>query len=1392
MFNVQIIILQIIPNDFYIRFFPCEIYRKTNMTTEIVIFQQPDIKTTISTKSEIDIMYETFEANENLDKHHFQSFKEMDMMPDTTPTDSNIPLILLKQILPYCIPIIDTIPLFSVKPAVVDVFNKKKKFDASKAEKNKMTSYSIPMQLEYVIKCKVINHDNIKSHTVPIYGTFNVVGVEIPKKIIKTYNKAIPNMADSISIMNRLINGKYGLIDFQNSNYTQSYTEIIPSDHSNIVYFVSDEDARKKIKLITNYIAYVNNFYANNFALVYTHLQQKDVQTRLEWERNRYNITNYVEPEKQTISPLDKKFEKIMDVKLQSTFSKYFTLDKYNLFTEYNQINMLGVNHKLSQMALHKLTEIEDSNSYKSIKVKKNLEFVKKKALALNKFGTVDLTIAQKKIIDLEYDKLEKRKHTQLPIFENVNKLQWALSMERTKVIKENLAIIEKELKIPADAKTAVEADKQKVITNSSGVSIICPHVISRAHKMVEGVDTNGKKSSKQRYQQAGEIRDYLINVYSVPDVESGHYCKICGEFLAGSDDDEILKYISGKRVSFVSEVDTLKMQIWKDVSHIMTGYVKFKNKVQLKPIITSITNSVRDELGVVESDLLKVKTNNKDSIKDLMGIHTVVYVFAIVVHMINNNYGKITFSTRIGSAKSGGELIRGHHRSRKHHIDHNPSPIIDTPGRKPRKIGGKAAPKSTKNAQVILKNIINNALHLILHIKNIAINNVSSISSDSIKPLLLKAFKWAQTLNSMTESEKYKAPKQPLVNFLDTSNVYNYAEFVYEMTKHNTLPKTSPRSPKTSPRSPKTSPRSPKTSPRSGGSPYITTNKPGNPNTNQHLRVAKYEHVHEILGRDLQTIEDEFKADKGIYDTVPQFEQWDTKNKYKYDNYKLIIDYIQNKLYNKNAVPYSAQFIEYDTKMKAVKADEHLAYIEFKKKTRFPYVLMDLLHVYAISLNNFDPDHIRIEQHYCADGRKHKFNIYIYQKTNSKGAFIGSKKIITKSEIIDWVEKGNIKKATEFLDWFIVDEKCSVCNVLLSKVKNTNIEKALSDKYIIDSFFEYYEHRCPKGGLHDFNIDAFQKKESTCSKCKITKTIIDTKDSKFYILHKKQYEKLQAEQHSVEKLEMDYILKRKNKTYDSLKKFPSWTINNASILELSRLLKIKYNILINLGLTTNIKFQLIENEKINPHVNCKDDCGTARNVRLYDYYLYIQRFYYMIKNYEFISDISIELKTLMAKNKSANLYKKIPIVNADFHDKYMYYKQSSKSEVVSNFILHTICNTLLIMNKNLKNADISNATAIITHLANTIVKTEKLVSEPEASKFVFHKYDNDVGAESGNSDIDDIGDGDDIMDGYASQAESEKSIYDAVDSDPDDEFALGDIDIDADNIDDLAGGADF
>ena len=1233
------------------------------MSSNIIVFKPPETNVIIN-KTEREIQYELFTKKASISSHHFASFMEMERIEDIN-INSTIPSILIKSILSYCKPIIKTMPIFTVKSKTVNIFNQK----AEKPEEIKVEKYyNIAMQLEHPIEVKYEydtkfdEKNKIHNLIIPKYETFRIIGVELPKKIVKNVDNSFLNYISELSNIDILSSGVYGLQDFQHYIYAQSrINNITPIEvTSGSIYFKSDDDTRHKIRVIKNYLKYIDSFYKKNIYMLYRYIQIEPFIHQIKKYENLYNIFNpeFYKKKPEFNQTISNKIAKIINVRLGDTEASIdFTFSHNHIFELVHRIRLLGDTNPLSKKLLQDLdlsqTYEKTMTEFKKIHFQKKLEFAKRKAIAYNKFKITNmdnLTESQDKIITLEFNKLEKyystvSKHNE--DFAIADSLYWAIGNGKTKLIKDRLAKLESVVKIPNDLTKLTE-----MLQNFSKVNIICPHIISKAQFMI--------KPSQDEVTKYGKLRDFLISVFSLPVDEEGYYCKICGELIAEADEEDTMKYVLGKRVTFVIENDRLKNQIWMEVSHIMTAYVKFKNAVNYKAIITSITNTIRPEMGSIESSLVKIKSNSKDSIKDLMSIYITIYAFAIVVQMINKNYGNITFSFRPDGEKSS----KTSKSAESPMIETAESPMIETKKTK----GGNA-----KTGQLRLQNIINNALFLILRIKNITINNINSISIDSIKPILIKAYKWAAKLESETTVKN--DTKDPSSMFFN-DNIYEYIDYAINISKHYTK---------------------------------NNTNNTKNINKND----TKKNSVKDVLGRDLETITQDFKENKGIYSTAIIPDDW-SESRYKNGSLKYMVEYIKDKYYDKNSVPYSLELAELNKKYEYVKIDEKNSIKIQKRKDLRPFIKLDLLDNYMIKFNNFKPENVKIEKFYDNDGIKHKFSILLYQFANNKGILSGAKKEYYKNDIIELYKSQEVKKINELRRMFIIDMRCSICKVLFSQVKNNSIEKAIEKIDNVKTFYKYYENRCPNGELHDFQIRIEKNKTNSCSKCGITSDDVISNNKKFYDKYSSKFEKMLEYKNTIDK----DLIKGKNKDISTKSKFPEWKINNSPMLEIAKIFKIKYNVWINLGLTINQKFSHIESEKINPSANSDNETIKLRILQLHNYFLYVIRIFYNIKNYDITTFLQYELKHILQKNKVRNLREKLIDIDTSILTKFNYYRSTADPFITANFMLYSISATIIDIHKSLKKSEVNVTEEIVMYIINSIIDSEKILANPDLTKF--------------------------------------------------------------------------
>src|SRR5690606_4761939 len=114
-----------------------------------------------------------------------------------------------------------------------------------------------------------------------------------------------------------------------------------------------------------------------------------------------------------------------------------------------------------------------------------------------------------------------------------------------------------------------------------------------------------------------------------------------------------------------------------------------------------------------------------------------------------------------------------------------------------------------------------------------------------------------------------------------------------------------------------------------------------------------------------------------------------DIYDKYTYESFLSIFDYIKDKIYQYDVVPISQQVITYRNKYSKIK--------ELEREIRVKKAIEQLSPLFQIEwlnditkYNDFRPEKIDLAQHYCPNGERHKIGSFLYAKKNKLG---GSKR---------------------------------------------------------------------------------------------------------------------------------------------------------------------------------------------------------------------------------------------------------------------------------------------------------------------------------------------------------------------------------------------------------------
>ena len=1342
------------------------------MTSEIIVFQPPEQKEVSLTKSERELLYEDLEKYSPLDSHHFKAFYDMETEEiESNIIDSTIVSIMFKYVVQYCAPIIREIPKLNLRIKRRNMRKVVEKEDKSK-------DYYFTMQFSH--KTKGFTKSGVPVSLAPdIY--YQIIGIKMPKVLKIARNQTIPDLISVINIFNLTTMGSYGLQNPNTKKYIQQRPHFIKMSHGSslsgkTVIFTSNEHGLEVVKNIIDIIHSMNDYYKTYYTSVYTSLKYKPFS-----EFRKIMSGKSIKPALFDTSKVMKEMEENVETKkvreiYKGVLSKYsprfmYSLYNHEIFDIYNKIKLLGLGHNKSHGILDELV-VKNTNEDRLKLQKKQksisyLEFAKKQAIAFEKFQIRDLhelTKSQREVMELEYANVKKIEEGSKKLSESlkiVGALYESIDNMDLREVKRNLGKIRSLAeKIPE------KLEKQTTLVKDiNGVSMVCPHILVKAQRILDA-DKDPHKLS--------QVRDHVLTYFSLPDISLGHYCRVCGGLLAEQDEEKIVQFLNGQSVSFIPGVDKRQSLIWKEVAHTLSTFVKFKDAVNLKKIITSITSAIKGEIGEIETKLAKIKTNNNDNIQDMIRVYITIYTYAVLIHMIYLNYGKITFITKdihrggsepadiLPSEETAWALRKETAEGRIEVVgvdscedsdandesdEDNMSPFLryggDAPERKT-KPGQKYKKKPKKGKKLLkgedkkrLQNIFRTAIEMIIKSKNALLNKLSNISIDSIKPLLIKAYQWVVSLRQSMDT-KDTVRQHNTAYFLSLDPVYEYIWYAHSLKSFS--------------------------------------EKKGK------LSLAD---VKRYLGRSLGQIEEEYELGKTIYETAKSVKPWGETKKAKYDygSFMYVFEYTQGKLYNYDIIPqhdaiksFIQRYSYLDKLADSINQDTILRLLN-------PMIHYEVLYDQDLvrKYNNFSPAKINIADHYCSDGTRHKFDIFVFSKILPSGVLDSKDNMeVTSKEVTKWFSTDNKEKIKKFKDYYYVDERCSHCKVYLSKIKkdDTIVDKMKTlDNY--KAFYDYFENRCPEGNLHDYKIDA-QKDVENCTKCNFTTKLFDELNKPYYEKYIKKYKEILEEQQDFDQEALKEF-KELSKTYViEIKKFPEWSVNNKPILALSRQRSVKYNILVNLGLSEGRKFENIEKEKENPHINSSAEEDIVRNQYLRDYCLWVLRMYYIMRNYNIVYSIPTALKEIIEKHRAAGLGKlkdALPEIYDDFNEKYTYYFRKLKPKLLANFLLNYMCSILMNIVESLQNTKLAElGTEFVDYVVLVIIQSERDVSKPPPLSLIINK---------GSTKEDDLVAGDEYYDASDEEPDAGKSFEDLGDASEEDDFSRHDMDIDMSDMED-------
>jgi hypothetical protein len=470
---------------------------------------------------------------------------------------------------------------------------------------------------------------------------------------------------------------------------------------------------------------------------------------------------------------------------------------------------------------------------------------------------------------------------------------------------------------------------------------------------------------------------------------------------------------------------------------------------------------------------------------------------------------------------------------------------------------------------------------------------------------------------------------------------------------------------------------------------------------------------VYNMLGRYKDSIIADMKDNNvDIYSTMPTPKPWTDKSnppneydtffkKYAFESFMSMHEYITNRVYDNSFVPRHVQVSEYLGKYQYLLDDEkkvsyHRSVAKLRPNASFK-LMLDIMWKY----NKFDADRLDLAQHFCPTGENHKAGSFIYQDSAGKTFEY------TKKDVNEWLTNNIVDKLEHYADLTLVNERCSNCKLLIRDAKSSNkSSKALSNMFkVIDdvlAFYQYYDSRCPMGNLHDI-VD------SVCTKCKFHSDNSKKSDMAYYNKYVAGFRKIQLEQQQItikSLQDMRQVAEHKKSNHDG--KF-AFTLLKTS--EWSRLSGVKYNIIVNIGLSEGVKFPEIEHSKINP--SKEPHSYKTRALKLKGYIQNTLREYMLFINNASIIDLPLQLKDIISAQKKTD-FSDMPTFS-DFQKLDEQYRYSLSSDMYCNFLQEYLANIMCSI------YEYPAGKALMALFTKTIISKELMLSKANP---VFYKID--------------------------------------------------------------------
>ncbi len=1076
--------------------------------------------------------------------------------------------------------------------------------------------------------------------SIPANEPFNVVGMIFPIVVMKNYDKT---QYAFFELMTNKTLKKLGLIGLKYSSgrYTMAdkkfpYFGVIKAE----VTF-NDE----VFETLIDYISSLHRYYKRNLLSLYACIM-KPIFNKFERKTTKLESeVNNTELLKQLADATDGNYESFF---MEDVFYK---LDRNKLNYAYDLGLLLGLDNEIyKQVYNQQKNELEYRHRLENFTYEseiRRMDLALKQNIAFEKFGSTALTDKQKNILQLEFEKIKKRYS---PNDEDKRIQQLFLNLRES--FKTNNDDIKKALH---DIEQSVPNMKDEILPCGE-----CPHLYEY-----------GKLLLRYSRDLGDTIKKEMIARYALPEIKSGFYCKICGEHIADSDREGIIKFLGGVRVDGVRIEDPLQNMIWKETTYVISSYVKFNTPIPVKPLVNSIVIGLRDVIGEKESALIRSRTNTVDSVKDTLSLYTNIYVYAALCSIMMVNPNKIMFGRDKQDTDSQKNYIK---KTAQKNTAEGGS--VRKRVSKHRYKGGAV----TENSKLYEKYILTTALNLILISKDPIIKRLKNINIDIVKHLFLKeAYTWAKKYVKPIKVSPLENLEDPVVFVISKDPFYDYLYYAQRLSYYGR----------------------------------------GNPDKPQNIAD-----IVKILGRTPEKINADFAKGLSVFETAQVPKPWKfgdaVFDKYTYDSFMMIYDYIHGNIQNYPFSPRHGIVSKYYSDYEHVLTQEKEIMLLLGRKNCYPIMTIEWLNDFIAELNNFS--NLDYAQHYCDTGSRHKTSSYIYSD--------GKKEMeLETKDIIGWIDNSD-EKLSEFANMKIIDERCGLCKKLIRTAvsdKKSNLKNKFKKIADYSAFYQYFIDRCPEGNLHEIE-------NSVCTKCGYSsgKKAEYSENDTFYKKYVQVYKNIELEKQrfSIESLEQVRIELKKD-FVDEKRDEHKTTFKN--VAEWSKISGVKYNVIVNLGLGYDNEYTDIESGKVNPSNNERESFKTQVMI-VKNYVLSTLRQYSMFRNYNNTARLSIEMNKILdivRDVKFSDFQRNMPNFKQDFTSIDKYYSNYAESKNYSNFLLEYLAGFFIKLN-NLEGKYESVGKQLSELLTNNIIEQNKMYYKAES---IYSKMNTDVDIEMSDSD---------------------------------------------------------